>query len=112
MCRSPQKHTITTLGRGLKSRSSCRVGTLSKSFTHSCLFRFGVKLLHSIRAVSGAPLSSCGLEEIASVNELDLYSFLLCKMQAHASLMLFLPHREHIVEFDDVSSFVRSMVQH
>ena len=39
------------------------VGTLGKSFTHSCLWRFGVKLRHSIRAVSGAPLSNSGLEE-------------------------------------------------
>ena len=29
----------------------------SKSFTRSCLWRFVVKLRHSIRAVSGAPLS-------------------------------------------------------
>jgi len=29
---------------GFKSRSSCHVGTLGKSFTHSCLWRFGVKL--------------------------------------------------------------------
>ena len=37
--------------------------TLVKSFTRSCLWRFGVKLRHSIRAVSGAPLSSSELEE-------------------------------------------------
>ncbi len=51
--------------RGFESRSSRHVGTLGKSFTHSCLWRFGVKLRHSIRAVSGlgAPLSSSGLEE-------------------------------------------------
>ena len=30
---------------------------------NSCLWRFVVKLRHSIRAVSGAPLSSSGLEE-------------------------------------------------
>ena len=39
------------------------LGTLGKSFTHSCLWRFGTKFRHSIRAVSGAPLSSSGLEE-------------------------------------------------
>jgi len=39
---------------GFKSRSSRHVGTLGKSFTRSS---FGVKLLHSIRDVSGAPLS-------------------------------------------------------
>jgi len=39
------------------------VGTLGKSFTRSCLWRIGVKLQHSIRAVSGAPLSSSGLKE-------------------------------------------------
>src|SRR6218665_468852 len=50
-------------GRGLESRSRHHVGTLGKSFTHSCLWCFGVKFRHSIRAVSGAPLSSRGLEE-------------------------------------------------
>ena len=45
------------------SRSSRNVGTLGKSFTHSCLWRFSVKFRHSVRAVSGAPLSSRGLEE-------------------------------------------------
>src|SRR6218665_2390599 len=37
-------------GHGFESRSSRHVGTLDKSFTHSCLWRFGVKLRHSIRA--------------------------------------------------------------
>jgi len=46
--------------RGFESLSSRHVGTLGKSFTRSC---FGVKLQHSIRAVSGAALSSSGLEE-------------------------------------------------
>ena len=50
-------------GCGLKSRSSRHVGTLDKSFAHSCLWRFSVKLRHSIRAVLGAPLNSNGLEE-------------------------------------------------
>src|SRR6218665_2665245 len=50
-------------GHGFYSRSSLRVGTLGKSLTHSCLWRFDVKLRRSIRAVSGAPLSSSGLEE-------------------------------------------------
>ena len=45
-------------GRGFESRSSRHVGNLGKSFTRSCLWRFGVKLRHSIFAVSGAPLSS------------------------------------------------------
>ena len=45
-------------GHGFESRSSRHVGTLGKSFTRSFLWRFGVKLRHSIRAVSGAPLSS------------------------------------------------------
>ena len=49
-------------GNGFDSRSSPHVGTLGKSFTHSCLWRFGVKFRHSIRAVSGAPLSSSGFE--------------------------------------------------
>jgi len=40
--------------------SSRHAGTLGKSFTCSCLWRFGVKLRNSIRAVSGAPVSTCG----------------------------------------------------
>src|SRR6218665_2528417 len=51
-------------GRGFESCSSRNVGTLGKSFTHSCLWRFGVKHWHSIRAVFEAPLSSSGLEEM------------------------------------------------
>ena len=39
------------------------VGTLGRSFTRSCLWRFGMKLQHSICAVLGAPLCSSGLEE-------------------------------------------------
>jgi len=50
-------------GCGFDSRSSRHVGTLFKSLTRSCLLRFGVKLRHTIRAVSGALLSRCGLEE-------------------------------------------------
>ena len=44
-------------GRGFESRSSRHVGTLGKSFTHNCLWRFGLKLQHRIRAVSWGPLS-------------------------------------------------------
>ena len=50
-------------GYGFDSRSSRHAGTLGKYFTRSCLGRFGVKFRHSIRAESGAPLSSSGLEE-------------------------------------------------
>src|SRR6218665_2835576 len=50
-------------GHGCNSLSSRHVRTLTNSFTHSCLWCFGVKFRHSIRAVSGAPLSSSGLEE-------------------------------------------------
>src|SRR6218665_3150919 len=50
-------------GRGFESRSSRHVGTLGKSLTRSCLWRFGVKLRYSIRDVSGAPMNSSGLEE-------------------------------------------------
>ena len=50
-------------GHGFDSRSSRHVRTLDKSFTRNCLWRFGVKLRHSIHAVSGAPLSNSGLEE-------------------------------------------------
>jgi len=45
---------------------SSHVWTLGKSLTRSCLWRFGVKLRYSIRAVLGALLSSCGLEEALS----------------------------------------------
>ena len=55
--------TFRPKGHGFDSCSSRHVGTLGKSFTHSCLWRFGVKFQHSIRAVSGAPLISSGLEE-------------------------------------------------
>ena len=48
---------------GFEFRSSLHVGTLGKSFTWSCLWRFGVNLRHSIRAVSGGLLSSSGLKE-------------------------------------------------
>ena len=34
-------------GRWFESHSSCHVGTLGKSFTHSCLWRFGVTFLHN-----------------------------------------------------------------
>ena len=49
-------------GHGFDARSSRHVGTSGKSLTHNCLWRFGVKLQHGIRAVSGASLSS-SLEE-------------------------------------------------
>jgi len=45
------------------SKAKRRTPALGKSFTRSCMWSFGVKLPHSIRAVSGAPLSSSGLEE-------------------------------------------------
>ena len=51
--------------RGFESLASRHVETLDKSFPRCCMWRFGVKLRHSIHAVSGAPLSTCssGLEE-------------------------------------------------
>src|SRR6218665_4218287 len=42
---------------GFDSRFSRHVGTLGKSFTHSCLWRFRMKFRHSVHVVSGAPLS-------------------------------------------------------
>src|SRR6218665_726081 len=54
-------------GRGFGFFSSRHVGTWGKCFARSCLWRFGVKLRHNIRAVSEAPLSrpySSGLEEV------------------------------------------------
>jgi len=50
-------------GHEFDSRSSHHVGTLGKSLAHNCLWFFGVKFRRSIRAVSGEPLSSSGLEE-------------------------------------------------
>src|SRR6218665_1411714 len=49
-------------GRVFESGSSRLVGSLGKSFTHSSLWRFGVKLRNSIRAVSGALRSSVDLK--------------------------------------------------
>src|SRR6218665_2237094 len=65
---------------GFESRSSCHVGTLGKSFTRSCLWRFGVKLRHSIRAVSGVPLSNRNLK----------ISKALLKSLAHQGTSLFM----------------------
>src|SRR6218665_727151 len=56
-------NTIRLKGHGIESRSTWNKGTLGKSFTRSCLRRFGVKLRDRIRAVSAAPLSSSQLEE-------------------------------------------------
>jgi len=50
-------------GRVFESHSSRHVGNFGKFLTRSCLWRFGVKLRHSIRAVSGALLSISGTEE-------------------------------------------------
>ena len=58
-------------GRGFESRTNRHAGTLGKSLTHNCLWRFGMKLRHSIRAVSGAPLSSSGLEEALYKNSMN-----------------------------------------
>ena len=46
--------TFRPRGHGFKSRSSCHIGTLDKSFTRSCLWRFSTKLWHIIRAVGSA----------------------------------------------------------
>src|SRR6218665_1607005 len=56
-------------GHWFESGSSRRVGTLDKSLTRSCLWRFGVKF--RIRAVSGALLSIADLKRRHrnSVNE-------------------------------------------
>ena len=50
--------TFRPKGRRFKYRSSRHVGTFGKSFTRSCLWHFGTKRQHSIRALSGAPLRS------------------------------------------------------
>ena len=51
-------------GRRFESRPSGHVGTLGKSFTRSCLWRFGMKPLHSNHAVLGALMNSSGFEEV------------------------------------------------
>src|SRR6218665_660573 len=59
-----RNHFQATMGRGFESCSRRHAGTLGKkSFTRSCLWHFGMKRRHSIRAVSGVPRSSRGLEE-------------------------------------------------
>ena len=52
-------------GHEFESRSSRHVDyrDFGQVLHRRCLWRFGVKLRHSIRAVLGAPLSSSGLEE-------------------------------------------------
>jgi len=51
--------------KGSFTLSVCVKGLVHrKSFTRSCLWRFRVKLQHSIRAVSGEPLSSSRFEEV------------------------------------------------
>ena len=50
-------------GQGFDSRSNIHAEALGKSSICSSLWRFGVKFRHNIRAVSGAPLSSSGLED-------------------------------------------------
>ena len=49
--------------RGFESRTIRHVETLGKSFTRSNLWRFGMKLRHSICAASGAHLRSNVLQE-------------------------------------------------
>src|SRR6218665_2562719 len=44
------------IGRGFESRSRCHAGILGKSFTHSGLWRLGMKLWHSVHAVSNSNL--------------------------------------------------------
>ena len=47
----------------MKGRRFESCSSRHKSFTRSCLWRFAVKLRHSLHTVSGAPLSSSGLED-------------------------------------------------
>src|SRR6218665_3506162 len=64
MWRIGRDNAFRPKGRGFDTRSSRQVGTLGKFLTHNCLWRFGVKLRHSICAMSVAPMSSSGLEEV------------------------------------------------
>ena len=56
---------ISSEGRTFESHSSRQVETLSKSFTHSCLWRFGVLTPTQCqrKLYSEAPLSGSGFEE-------------------------------------------------
>src|SRR6218665_2357893 len=58
--------TFRPKGHGLDSRSSRHVGTLGKSLTQSCLWNFGMKFLHSSRAVS---VNTAGLEFIKELGQ-------------------------------------------
>ena len=49
LCRAPSLNLL----RGALSPATAKQKCLKKSFTCSCLWRFGLKLQHSIRAVSG-----------------------------------------------------------
>ena len=55
--------TFQPEGRRFESGASHHIETLGKSLIRSCRWHFGVKLWHSIRAVSEALLSSSGPEE-------------------------------------------------
>src|SRR6218665_880587 len=61
-CRIGWVDSFQPKGGGFESRPSRHLGTLGKFLTQSCLWRFGVKLRHIIRAVSGALLNRSGLE--------------------------------------------------
>src|SRR6218665_426236 len=76
-------------GHGFDSRTNRHVGTLSKSFTHSCLWHFGMKCRHSIRAVSGAPLSSSGLEEALHRNSLNEWYYMYTTLAARGAHLFF-----------------------
>ena len=67
--------------RRFESRSSHHIGTITCS---CCLWRFGVKLIHSIRAVSGVPLSSSGLGE-RYINSLNEWMFIPKNIHRHYS---------------------------
>ena len=62
-CRIGRVKAFRPEGRGFEFLSSRHVGTLGKSFTRNCLWHIGVRLRHSIRAVSGTLLSSSGPQE-------------------------------------------------
>ena len=58
-------------GHGFASRSSHHVGTLDKSFTSSCLWRFGVKLRHSLSVLCRERLGIVVQLERRCINSLN-----------------------------------------
>ena len=88
-------------GHGFDSCSSRYVGTLGKSFTHSCLWHFGVKFRHRIRVVSGALLSSSGLVKRCyknSLNERMMMMMIMTSMMTMMRIFITKNNRSYVAE--------------